>query len=114
MSLDCCVALPRGAMGLSAALIVVFPDHTHYLLLLYQLLHVWVLRTGFGLCCATYWSLLMLFLPKAVPVPGDKIPLPLYESTVSCGSLLQVEWQPDLSPQQTIFSHDYCRQVDIM
>ena len=26
----CCVALPRDAMGLSAFLIVVFPDHTHY------------------------------------------------------------------------------------
>ena len=29
MSRGCCVALPRGAMGLSAVLIVVFPDHTH-------------------------------------------------------------------------------------
>ena len=28
MSRDCCVTLPRGAMGLSAVLIVVFPDHT--------------------------------------------------------------------------------------
>ena len=27
---DCCVALPRSAMGLSAVLIVVFPDHSHY------------------------------------------------------------------------------------
>ena len=30
LSRDCCVALPRGAMGLSAFVIVVFPDHTHY------------------------------------------------------------------------------------
>ena len=30
MSRDCCVALPRGAMGLSAVCDVVFPDHTHY------------------------------------------------------------------------------------
>ena len=30
--------------------------------------------------------------------------LPLYESTESCESLLQVEWQPDLSSQQNIFS----------
>ena len=29
VSSDCCVALPRGAMGLSV-LIVVFTDHTHY------------------------------------------------------------------------------------
>ena len=44
----------------------------------------------------------MLFLFKAVPVPGDKASLPLYESTESCESLLQVEWQPDLSTQQNI------------
>ena len=31
MSRDRCVALPRGAMGLSAVMIVVFPDHTHLL-----------------------------------------------------------------------------------
>ena len=32
MSRDCCVALPRGAMSLSAVCeIVVFPDHTHLL-----------------------------------------------------------------------------------
>ena len=31
MSRDCCVALPRGAMSVSAVfVIVVFPDHTHY------------------------------------------------------------------------------------
>ena len=29
---DCCVALPHDATGLSAVLIVVFPDHTHLLL----------------------------------------------------------------------------------
>ena len=33
MSRDCCVALPRGAMSLSAAVIVIFPDHTHLLFL---------------------------------------------------------------------------------
>ena len=33
MSHDCCVALPRGAMGLSEFVIVVFPDHTHLLFL---------------------------------------------------------------------------------
>ena len=27
---DCCMALPRGAMGLFAVLIVVFADHTRY------------------------------------------------------------------------------------
>ena len=31
MSRDCCVALPRGAMGLSAVCVVAFPDHTHLL-----------------------------------------------------------------------------------
>ena len=56
----------------------------------------------------------MLFLFKIVPVPGDKIFLPLYESTESCESLLQVEWHSDLSPQQNIFSLDYGMQVDII
>ena len=55
-----------------------------------------------------------VILFKVVPVPGDKISLPLYESTESCESLLQVEWQPDLFPQQNIFSLDYGIQVDIM
>ena len=45
----------------------------------------------------------MLFLFKVVPVPGDKVSLPLYESTESCKLLLQVEWQPDL-PHSKIFS----------
>ena len=31
MSYDCCVVLPRGTMGLSAIVIVVFPDHTYLL-----------------------------------------------------------------------------------
>ena len=35
MSLDCCVAIPRGAMGSSAAVIVVFPDHTHLIFYIY-------------------------------------------------------------------------------
>ena len=56
----------------------------------------------------------MLFLFKVVPVPGDKVSLPLYESTEICESLLQVEWQPYLSPQQNIFSLGYGMQVDIM
>ena len=56
----------------------------------------------------------MLFLFNVVPVPGDKISLPLYEFTQSYESLLQVEWQPDLSPKQNIFSLDYGMQVDIM
>ena len=30
---DCCVALPYGATGLSAVVIVVFPDHIHLLFL---------------------------------------------------------------------------------
>ena len=33
VSLDCCVALPHDARGLSAVVIVVFPDHTHLLFL---------------------------------------------------------------------------------
>ena len=56
----------------------------------------------------------MLFLFKVVPLPGDKVSLPLYESKESCESLLQVEWQPDLSPQQNIFSLEYGMRVDIM
>ena len=31
VSRDCCVTLLRDAMGLSAILIAVFPDHTHLL-----------------------------------------------------------------------------------
>ena len=39
VSRDGCVALPRGAMGLSAVCkIVVFPDHTHLLFLMSRLL----------------------------------------------------------------------------
>ena len=38
----------------------------------------------------------------------------LYESTESCESQLQVEWQPDLSSHQNIFSIDCGMQVDIM
>ena len=30
MSRDCCVILPRGAMGLTAVCVVVVPDHTHF------------------------------------------------------------------------------------
>ena len=56
----------------------------------------------------------MLFLFKAVPVSGDKSSLLLYESTDSCESLLQVEWQPDLFPQQNIFSLDNGMLIDIM
>ena len=33
MSCDCCLALPRGAMSLSAVVIVIFSDHTHLLFL---------------------------------------------------------------------------------
>ena len=75
---------------------------------------VWVLRTGFSLSCAASWLLLMLFLFKVVPVPDDKFSFPLYESKESCESLLQVKLQPDLFPQQNIFSLDYGMQVDIM
>ena len=86
--------------------------HIHFsvksLVLLYQLLHVKVLRTGFGLSCATSWSQLMyvIFVQSSTSTWGN-ISLPLYESTESCESLLQVEWQPDLSSQQNIFSLDY-------
>ena len=31
MSRDYCVALPRDAMSVSAVVIVIFPDHTHFL-----------------------------------------------------------------------------------
>ena len=44
-----------------------------------------------------------VILFKAEPVPGGNISRHLYESTESCESLLQVEWQPDISPQQNIF-----------
>ena len=41
MSRDGCVALPRGAMVLSAFVIVVFPDHTRLLFLSnYHLLEI--------------------------------------------------------------------------
>ena len=35
VSRDGCVALPHGTMGLSAVWIVVFPDHSHLLMLHY-------------------------------------------------------------------------------
>ena len=35
VSRDCYVAIPHGAMGLSAVVIVVFPDHTHLLFYIY-------------------------------------------------------------------------------
>ena len=69
----------------------------------WQILHqtcecvTWALRTGFGLGCATSWSLLMLFFLHAVPVPGDNITPPLYKSRKSCESLLQAEWQQIIS-----------------
>ena len=33
MSPDCCVALPHDAIGFLQSVIVVFPDHTHLLIL---------------------------------------------------------------------------------
>ena len=33
---DCCVALPHDTTGLSAFVIVVFPDHTHFFVLLHE------------------------------------------------------------------------------
>ena len=69
-------------------------------------------RVWFGLC--RFLVTAHVIFVQAVPVPGDKISLPSYESTESCESLLQVEWQHDLSPQQTIFSLGYGMQVDIM
>ena len=39
VSRDGCVALPRGAMGLSAFVIVVFPGHTHLLILISLNIH---------------------------------------------------------------------------
>ena len=77
-------------------------------------MHVLGLSTGFGLGCATSWSLLMLFWFEVVPVTSDKTSLLQYKSTESCESLLQVDYQLDLSPQQNIFSLDYSMQADIM
>ena len=94
--------------------IVVFPDHTHYLLLYISLLHVWVLRTGVWFELCHFLVTAHVILVKVVPVPGYTISILLYESIESCEALLKVEWQPDLSTQQTIFSLDYGMQVDIM
>ena len=75
----------------------------HYLLLTYR----FIARLGFKervwfeFCHFLVTAHVFLF--KVVPVPGDKISLPLYESTESCESLLQVEWQSDL-PHSKIFS----------
>ena len=41
VSCDCCVALPRGAMGCLQFVIVVFPDHTN---LLFRYLLLWDFR----------------------------------------------------------------------
>ena len=54
------------------------------------------------------------FIVQSSSSTGGNISLTLYESTESCESLLQVEWQPDLSSQQNTFSLDYGLQVDIM
>ena len=42
----------------------------------------------------------VVFAQISTILPGDKVSVTLYESTESCESLLQVEWQPDLSQQQ--------------
>ena len=42
MSRDSCVAIPRGAMGLSAVVILVFPDHTLVLFPIY--IYIIILR----------------------------------------------------------------------
>ena len=40
MSLDCCVALPHGAMGCLQFVIVVFPGHNHLLFLYRQIVGI--------------------------------------------------------------------------
>ena len=69
-------------------------------------------RVWFGLCHFLVTAH-VIFVQSSSSTWGN-ISLPLYESTESCESLLQVEWQPDLSSQQNIFSLDYGLQVDIM
>ena len=64
----------------------------------------------FGLCHFLVTAHVILF--KAVPVPGGNISL-LWINR-SCESLLQVEWQLDLSSQQNIFNLDHGMQVDII
>ena len=40
MSHDCCVALPQGAMGLSAVCDCGITDHTHYFLTIFSLIFI--------------------------------------------------------------------------
>ena len=48
VSRDCCVALPRGAMGLSAVCDCGFPDHTHQLFYIEQIsINTQIDRNGF-------------------------------------------------------------------
>ena len=70
-------------------------------------------RVWFGLCHFLVTAY-VIFVQSSSSTWGN-ISLPLYETTESYESLLQVEWQPDLSSQQNIFSLDYgFLQVEIM
>ena len=53
MSGDCCVALPCGAMSLSAVVIAIFPDHTHLLFLT-----VYTIVTNLTVFCVCLFVLL--------------------------------------------------------
>ena len=48
VSRNCCVALPRGAMGFLQIVIVVYPDHTHLLFLPLGLLYVICVTFPYG------------------------------------------------------------------
>ena len=68
MSRDCCVALPRGAIGKSAVCncgTYVFPDHIHLLILVVSVfLQVVVVVVAvfltYNICCCTMYSILLL------------------------------------------------------
>ena len=62
MSHDCCVALPCGALSLSAVVIVIFPDHTH--LLFFTLITIVTNLTVFCVClfyCSKFVAKLTVF-----------------------------------------------------
>ena len=71
--------------------------------LLYQLLHIKVLRTGFGLSCVTSWSQLMWSLFKAVPVPGAIFHFPYMNQQKVVNHCYRLNGNP-IFPHNKIFS----------
>ena len=92
--------------------------HIHFSMkswfLLYQLFHVKVLRTGFGLSCATSWSQLMWSLFKAVPVPGAIFHFPYMNQQKVVNHCYRLNGIPIFSHSKIFQPWLWYMQVDIM